>query len=190
MADYQLEGPKPARMYEVILPKKLGYFGKVQEVLEDLFDERADPRDPVRQEVDREATERTRASTRRPGSRRSARRRADTRSTRWTADTSRPAARSTSGCWSSGSSSTTRRADRTPGPISWPRRSRWSITWSRTGSPTSWASRRRSGSLNTISPSSPSGGGKRPARRMRLARPSPVRVPFRGEHLHERPGIR
>jgi hypothetical protein len=41
MPDYQLEGPKPARMYEVILPKKLGYFGKVQEVLEDLFDERA-----------------------------------------------------------------------------------------------------------------------------------------------------
>lgn len=41
MSDYQLEGPKPARMYEVILPKKLGYFGKVQEVLEDLFDERA-----------------------------------------------------------------------------------------------------------------------------------------------------
>jgi hypothetical protein len=41
MADYQLEGPKPARMYEVILPKKLGYFGKVQEVLEDLFDEEA-----------------------------------------------------------------------------------------------------------------------------------------------------
>ncbi len=41
MAAYQLEGPKPARMYEVILPKKLGYFGKVQEVLEDLFDERA-----------------------------------------------------------------------------------------------------------------------------------------------------
>ncbi len=40
-ADYQLVGPKPARMYEVILPKKLGYFGKVQEVLEDLFDEQA-----------------------------------------------------------------------------------------------------------------------------------------------------
>jgi hypothetical protein len=40
-ADYQLVGPMPARMYEVILPKKLGYFGKVQEVLEDLFDERA-----------------------------------------------------------------------------------------------------------------------------------------------------
>jgi hypothetical protein len=41
MSGYKLEGPKPARMYEVILPKKLGYFGKVQEVLEDLFDERA-----------------------------------------------------------------------------------------------------------------------------------------------------
>lgn len=41
MAEYRFEGPKPARMYEVILPKKLGYFGKVQEVLEDLFDERA-----------------------------------------------------------------------------------------------------------------------------------------------------
>jgi hypothetical protein len=41
IAGYQLVGPKPARMYEVILPKKLGYFGKVQEVLEDLFDEAA-----------------------------------------------------------------------------------------------------------------------------------------------------
>ena len=41
MAKYHLEGPKPVRMYEVILPKKLGYFGKVQEVLEDLFDEEA-----------------------------------------------------------------------------------------------------------------------------------------------------
>src|SRR5215472_11998483 len=41
MADYQLEGPKPARIYEVILPKKLGYFGKIQEVLEDLFNEQA-----------------------------------------------------------------------------------------------------------------------------------------------------
>ncbi len=41
MADYELEGPKPARMYEVILPKKLGYFGKIQEVLEDLFNEDA-----------------------------------------------------------------------------------------------------------------------------------------------------
>src|SRR5215218_1991599 len=41
MPRYSLEGPKPARMYEVILPKKLGYFGKVQEVLEDLFKEQA-----------------------------------------------------------------------------------------------------------------------------------------------------
>ncbi len=41
MPDYLLEGPKPARMYEVILPKKIGYFGKVQEVLEDLFSETA-----------------------------------------------------------------------------------------------------------------------------------------------------
>jgi hypothetical protein len=40
-ADYRLVGPMAARMYEVILPKKLGYFGKVQEVLEDLFDEQA-----------------------------------------------------------------------------------------------------------------------------------------------------
>src|SRR5947208_13305485 len=41
MPEYWLEGPKPARRYEVILPKKLGYFGKVQEVLEDLFNEQA-----------------------------------------------------------------------------------------------------------------------------------------------------
>jgi hypothetical protein len=40
-AEYQLVGPMSARMYEVLLPKKLGYFGKVQEVLEDLFDEQA-----------------------------------------------------------------------------------------------------------------------------------------------------
>src|SRR5947209_20374115 len=41
MGDYHLEGPKAARMYEVILRKKLGYFGKVEEVLEDLFREEA-----------------------------------------------------------------------------------------------------------------------------------------------------
>ncbi|WP_165222676.1 hypothetical protein [Aquisphaera insulae] len=41
VAAYTFEGPKPARMYEVILPKKLGYFGKFEEVLEDLFDEQA-----------------------------------------------------------------------------------------------------------------------------------------------------
>ncbi|AMV38665.1 hypothetical protein [Planctomyces sp. SH-PL62] len=54
MADYRLEGPKPARMYEVILPKKIGYFGKIQEVLEDLFDERAIRKIPfVRQSIAR-----------------------------------------------------------------------------------------------------------------------------------------
>jgi hypothetical protein len=54
MADYQLEGPKPARMYEVILPKKLGYFGKVQEVLEDLFNEAAIRKIPfVKQSISR-----------------------------------------------------------------------------------------------------------------------------------------
>ena len=54
MADYQLEGPKPARMYEVILPKKLGYFGKVQEVLEDLFNEQAIRKIPfVQQSIER-----------------------------------------------------------------------------------------------------------------------------------------
>lgn len=54
MADYHLEGPKPARIYEVILPKKLGYFGKIQEVLEDLFDEQAIRKIPfVRQALTR-----------------------------------------------------------------------------------------------------------------------------------------
>jgi hypothetical protein len=54
MADYQLEGPKPARIYEVILPKKLGYFGKIQEVLEDLFNEQAIRKIPfVRQTIAR-----------------------------------------------------------------------------------------------------------------------------------------
>lgn len=54
MAGYSLEGPKPARMYEVLLPKKLGYFGKVQEVLEDLFREEAIRAIPfVRDAIDR-----------------------------------------------------------------------------------------------------------------------------------------
>src|SRR5688500_7006487 len=54
MAQYRLEGPKPARMYEVILPKKIGYFGKIQEVLEDLFDEAAIRKIPfVRQSIAR-----------------------------------------------------------------------------------------------------------------------------------------
>ncbi|MDR3636226.1 MAG: hypothetical protein P4L84_20660 [Isosphaeraceae bacterium] len=58
MTDYLLEGPKPARMYEVILPKKLGYFGKVQEVLEDLFNESAIRQVPfVRQSLARQGRE-------------------------------------------------------------------------------------------------------------------------------------
>lgn len=58
MTDYRLEGPKPARMYEVILPKKLGYFGKIQEVLEDLFNEDAIRQVPfVRQSLARRARE-------------------------------------------------------------------------------------------------------------------------------------
>lgn len=41
-------------MYEVILPKKLGYFGKVQEVLEDLFREEVIRKVPfVRQTIRR-----------------------------------------------------------------------------------------------------------------------------------------
>jgi hypothetical protein len=60
MADYFLEGPKPARMYEVILPKKLGYFGKVQEVLEDLFSEEAIREVPFVQRSIAESRERAR----------------------------------------------------------------------------------------------------------------------------------
>ena len=99
MSEYQLEGPKPARMYEVILPKKLGYFGKVQEVLEDLFDEQAIRGHPVRQEVDRQAQGAIPSSTRRTGSSRSAGPRGATRFTRWTAAISRPAGPWMSGCW-------------------------------------------------------------------------------------------
>ncbi len=54
MAGYHQEGPKAARMYEVILPKKLGYFGKVQQVLEDLFSELAIRKVPyVQREITR-----------------------------------------------------------------------------------------------------------------------------------------
>ena len=76
MPGYVLEGPKAARMYEVILPKKLGYFGKVQEVLEDLFDEEAIRDVPsVREAIAEPIGAGIRSSTRRAGSRRSARRR-------------------------------------------------------------------------------------------------------------------
>ena len=85
MADYQLEGPKPARMYEVILPKKLGYFGKVQEVLEDLFNEAAIRKIPfVKQSIARNRGAIPSSTTRR-GSRPSAGPHGATRSTRWTA---------------------------------------------------------------------------------------------------------
>ena len=122
MADYELEGPKPARMYEVILPKKLGYFGKVQEVLEDLFDEDAIRAVPFVRKSIAEARRHDPTFDEEAGSRRSAGPRAATRSTRWTADTSRRRGRSTSGCWSSGSSSTTPAAtadpeDRLPGRV-------------------------------------------------------------------------
>ena len=56
MAGYSLEGPKAARMYEVILPKKLGYFGKVQEVLEGPLQRGGHPVDPVHPAVDRRPT--------------------------------------------------------------------------------------------------------------------------------------
>ncbi len=104
MAGYQLEGPKAARMYEVILPKKLGYFGKVQEVLEDLFDEDAHPEKRSRSSGGRSPTvaEGTRRSTRTAGSRHSARRRAGysiyrRMDGRYVSCTR--AGRSTSGCW-------------------------------------------------------------------------------------------
>jgi hypothetical protein len=59
-AKYLLEGPKPARIYEVIIPKKLGYFGKIQEVLEDLFDQSAILRIPfVRDSIAKKRRERS-----------------------------------------------------------------------------------------------------------------------------------
>ena len=97
-ADYQLGGPMPARMYEVILPKKLGYFGKVQEVLEDLFDEQAIRSVPFIQQAIRGGGGNRPSLTRKPGSRPCARRRAAIRFTRWTGAISRPGPL-TSGCW-------------------------------------------------------------------------------------------
>ncbi len=99
MVGYHLEGPKPARMYEVILPKKLGYFGKVQEVLEDLFRESAIRQIPfVRQSIELRGA-RTRASTTSRGSRRWAWPAGVTRFMRWTAGSCRPLDRSTNGFW-------------------------------------------------------------------------------------------
>ena len=165
MADYQLEGPKPARMYEVILPKKLGYFGKVQEVLEDLFDEaairaipfvrksiaRSEGRDPS---FDEEGWIKTLCQASRGYS-------IYEMDGRYLSP-QRPGRRAGAGDpvhlpQPAGGRST-------PRPTSSPRRSRWSTTWSPTGSPRSWASRKKSGSSNTTSPGSPSGGGKRRGR--------------------------
>ena len=57
----------------------------------------------------------------------------------------------------------------TRAPISWQPRSKWSIIWSPTGSPTSWASKRRSGFWSIISRSSPSGAKDRASPRARIA---------------------
>ena len=159
MGTYRLEGPKPARMYEVILPKKLGYFGKVQEVLEDLFDEAAIRSVPSVQRRIAEAR----------------RRNADFDEEAWI-KTLCQASRGYSiyemdGRYLSPSGPVDERvlvfrfifhnptgAEPTPGPTSWPPRWRSSTTWSPTGSPRSWGSRRRSGSWSTPSPAWPSGG--------------------------------
>ena len=164
MADYQLEGPKPARMYEVILPKKLGYFGKVQEVLEDLFDERAIRAIPfVKKSI---ARRRKDPELRRGGVDQVAlpglAGLLDLRDGRPLPLGQRPGRRARAGDPVHLPQPAGR--DRLPAPISWPRRSRWSTTWWRIGSPMSLASRKKSGFLNTISPSSPSGGGKRRGR--------------------------
>ena len=152
-------GPMPARMYEVILPKKLGYFGKVQEVLEDLFDEQAIRTVPFIQQ----AIERRRRQDRRvrrgsldqdalPG----VGRLLDLRDGRALSFAARAGRRA--GAGDPVHLSQPRATRPTPAPISWPRRSKWSTTWWPTGSPTSWGSRRRSGSWNITSPSWRSGG--------------------------------
>ncbi len=143
-ADYQLVGPMPARMYEVILPKKLGYFGKVQQVLEDLFDERAIRAVPFIQKsierrrkqtgaFDEEAWIKTLCQSSRGYS-------------IYEMDgpliCSRRRARSTSGCSSFGSFFTTPANRPTHAPISWPLRWRSSTTWWPTAWPKNWASRR------------------------------------------------
>ena len=162
MAELHLEGPKPARMYEVILPKKLGYFGKVQEVLEDLFNEDAIRAVPFVKQIDRPAGSAIRSSTKTHGSRCWAAPRGATRSTRWTAVTCRPTGPVDERVLvirfifhNPGGEPPTRR------PTSWPHRWRWSTTWSPTASPPSSGSRKRSGSWNTTTPTWRSGGRTR-----------------------------
>lgn len=38
MSNYQIIGPKPVRMFEVMIPKRIEYFAKLQDILETLFD--------------------------------------------------------------------------------------------------------------------------------------------------------
>lgn len=38
MSRYQVIGPKPVRMFEVMIPKKIEYYAKLQDILETLFD--------------------------------------------------------------------------------------------------------------------------------------------------------
>ena len=159
MSGYKLEGPKPARMYEVILPKKLGYFGKVQEVLEDLFDEQAIRAIPfVKKSI---ARRKSRPEVRRgslgqvtlPGFPRLL----DLRDGRPLPLGQRPRGRARAGHPVHLPQS--RGPEGLAGRISWRPRSRWSTTWWRIGSPTSLASRKKSGFLNITSRSSRSGAG-------------------------------
>ena len=172
MGAYRLEGPKPARMYEVILPKKLGYYGKIEEVLEDLFDEaaiRSVPyvrrliadarrRDPA---FDEAAWIRTLCQASRgysiyemDGRYLSAQGPIDERVLVFRFIFHNPTDRV-----------------RPRVPTSSPPRWRSSTSSSPTASPRSWASRRRSGSSNTPSPAWPSG-----ARPTSLAPPTPTPI--------------
>ena len=163
MADYLLEGPKPARMYEVILPKKLGYFGKVQEVLEDLFSEEAIREVPFVKRSIAESRKRARGVRRGPLDQDPLPRLAgllDLRDGRPLSLAARGDRRASPG--HPLHLPQPRGRPRPPRPTSWPRRSRWSTTWWRTGSPRSWGSRKRSGSSNIPTPNWPSGARTTP----------------------------
>ena len=160
-------------MYEVILPKKLGYFGKVQEVLEDLFNEEAIRTVPfVKQSIARNR-----------------RRNAGFDEEAWIKTLSRavaglldlrdgrplPLAAGAGRRAGAGHPvhlpQPRRRRGRRPRPTSSPRRWRSSTTWSRTASPPSSGSRRRSGSSNTTIPSWRSGARATPDDADRGGRP-------------------
>ncbi len=162
MPDYLLEGPKPARMYEVILPKKLGYFGKVQEVLEDLFSETAIRAIPfVKRSIagfrrnDPAFDDDAWIKTLTRASRGYSIYEMDGRYSSPTGPVDEPGARHPVHL----SQSHRQRRGSIPKPTSSPPPWKWSTTWSPTGSPRSWASRTKSGSWNTTTSSaSPSGG--------------------------------